>query len=567
VILPVQVPLLQPPGSAAHVRSPRSFVMAVLGGLLAVACGTGPEEQPSTPCTEASTQVLAVGEYRVIDPAQAGSCVRFPDPGAGGAEHLYIALSTAGRETPSGTSAPYALAGLPPTLAARGSAKSRMLRTSGQPTVAAAFHARLRAYERTLAGRPEPSVSQNRGASLRVPVSLGERRTFEVLASPTRVDTFVQVSATSVFIGQHLAIFLDDDVPAGGYTPADIDNVGSLFADELYKVDTLAFGRESDIDGNDQVLVLLTDAVNQLGDCSSGATQSVAGFFFAGDLRTTFPNSNMGEIFYGWVPGACGVTHADAIDFLPVVFVHEFQHMISFNQHALVAGGGAEATWLNEGMSKFAEELAARSVPANRCVGGDCLTQFQSSNIENASAYLSDPESYYLVVPGDSVLALQEYGAAWLFTRWLVDHFAAQQPLGSDLTHRLEQTTQVGYRNVETVTGESFPNLVSQWQIANFLDDLPGVVPASDRLQYTSWNFRTAFGAPYPLLPDTTVNGLDDSGLPYSRSGTLRAGSGTQVLIGQSPGGGVVDFQLTNSNGSALPAAVAQPRIAVFRIR
>ncbi len=218
-------------------------------------------------------------------------------------------------------------------------------------------------------------------------------------------------------------------------------------------------------------------------------------------------------------------------------------------------------------MSTFAEELAARSVPADRCVNGDCLTQFAGSDLNNAFMYLSDPESYYLVVPGDSVLSLAEYGANWLFTRWLVDHFAVEQPLGRDLTTRLVQTNQVGYANVQSVTGESFSTLVSQWQMANFLDDLPGVAPTSDRLQYTSWNFRSAFGSPYPLMPDTTVNGLNASGVPYERSGTLRAGSGAQVLIGQSPGGGVIDFQLTDPSGGTLPAASAQPRMALFRIR
>lgn len=545
--------------------------MAVFGGLFLAACGdgTGPGDQPAAPCTDANIQVLAVGEHRVVDPALTGSCVRFPDPGAGGAEHLYIALSTAGREAPAGVSAQYAIAGLPQVLAARGSARSLSIRASGPPSGPAAFHSRLRAYERSIAEGPEASgfaeLRVAPGAS--VPVPLGATRTFEVLASPTRVDTFVQVSATAVFTSQHVAIFLDDNVPAGGYAPADINSVGALFDDHLYSIDTLAFGRESDIDGNGQVLVLLSDEVNKLGDCGGGASQAVAGLFFAGDLLTTFAHSNRGEVFYGWVPGACGITPDRATSFLPEVFVHEFQHMINFNQHVLVARGPAEATWLNEGLSTFAEELAARTVPPDRCVSNDCLTQFGSSNLANASRYLSDPESYYLVVPGDSVLALAEYGATWLFTRWLVDHFAAQQPLGSDLTHRLVQTNQVGYLNVQAVTGEPFAALVSQWQIANFLDDLPGAVPGSDRLQYTSWNLRTALGEPYPLLPDTTVNGRDLSGSPYQRSGTLRAGSGAHVLVGQSSGGGAVDFQLTDPSGNTLPSTAVQPRIALFRIR
>jgi hypothetical protein len=34
--------------------------------------------------------------------------------------------------------------------------------------------------------------------------------------------------------------------------------------------------------------------------------------------------------------------------FVPITFIHEFQHMISFNQHVLVRGGDGEVLWLNE---------------------------------------------------------------------------------------------------------------------------------------------------------------------------------------------------------------------------
>ena len=552
------------------VRGAFPLIRAGLGGCLLFACsdGTDPGDPATLTCTEASIQTLAVGEYRIVDPYEKGACVRLPAAGSGGAEHLYVALSTAGNETPKGVLAPYALAGTPPVVAARGVARRSVSATLGRPNTRAAFSSRLRAYEHTLAQGPRLSAVR---APARVPVRLplGIKRTFAVLASATRIDTFVPVTGTVVFTGEHVAIFLDDDIPPGGYSPSDINSVGSLFDDHLYRIDTLAFGPESDIDNNGQVVVLLSDEVNKLGDCSGNASQAIAGFFFAGDLVSTFPGSNDGEIFYGWVPGSCGITLANATSFLPEVFVHEFQHMISFHQHVIVAGGPAEATWLNEGLSTFAEELAARSVPSDRCVNGDCLSQFASSNRDNAAGYLSNTEAYYLVVPGDSVLSLQEYGATWLFTRWLVDHFAAQQPLGTDFTRGLVQTTQVGSANVEAATGESFSKLVGEWQLANFLDDLPGTVPASSRLQYSSWDLRALFGGigSYPLVPDTTVDGRQVSGVPYSRSDSLRAGSGVHVLIGQSAGGGTVDFQLTDPTGTSLPTAQAEPRIALFRIR
>ena len=545
----------------------RFLLTAGFGGCVLMACGsgTGPGEPPVLTCSDASLQTLAVGEFRIVDPGQTGACVRLPPAGSSGAEHLYVGLATAGHESGKGISAPFTITATPPILATRRSARMGLRARSAPPGIAGAFHGRLRAYEQTLAGSPDLALRVPSKPAASVP--LGTTRTFEVLASPTRVDTFVQVAATAVFAGVHVTIFLDDDVPAGGYSQSDIDNVGNLFDDHLYGIDTLAFGGESDIDNNSQVLVLLSDEVNKLGDCTGSASQAIAGFFFAGDLRTTFAHSNKGEVFYGWVPGSCGISLSRATTFLPEVFVHEFQHMISFHQHVMVAGGTAEDTWLNEGLSTYAEELAARSVPADRCVANDCIGQFASSNLGNAAGYLSDPSSYYLVVPGDSVLSLPEYGATWLFTRWLVDHFAAEQPLGADFTRRLLQTTNVGSANVEEATGESFANLVGQWQLANFLDDLPGAVPTSDRLNYSSWDFRAAFGSPYPLQPDTTIDGRDLSDASYSHSGSLLAGSGLHVLIGQSAGAGAVDFQLIDPSGTDLPSAEAEPRIALFRIR
>ena len=41
--------------------------------------------------------------------------------------------------------------------------------------------------------------------------------------------------------------------------------------------------------------------------------------------------------------------------------------MISFNQHVLVRDGDAEDTWLNEGLSHYAEELGGRVVPDDLC--------------------------------------------------------------------------------------------------------------------------------------------------------------------------------------------------------
>jgi hypothetical protein len=124
---------------------------------------------------------------------------------------------------------------------------------------------------------------------------------------------------------------------------------------------------------------------------------------------------------------------------------------------------------------------------------------------------------------------------------------------------------------VEARTGEDFGTLLLQWQLANYLDNLPGFTPSSPRLQYLSGNFRNTFSSlnsqspqsfpkPYPLVPDSAVNA------EFSRTGTLRIGSGPHVLMEQGAGSQGLSLQLMSPSGSAIPAGVAA-RAAVARIR
>ena len=154
--------------------------------------------------------------------------------------------------------------------------------------------------------------------------------------------------------------------------------------------------------------------------------------------------------------------------------------------------------------------------------------------------------------------------------RWLADHFAATQPQGTELTRALVQTDRTGAANVQVVAGDDFSTLVSQWQLANYLTNLPGFTPSTDRLQYTSLNLRAiyqstfedgVFEKPYPLTPDSTRDGT------YDRTGVLRAGSGRHVRIIQPVASGEVAFVLTDGGGSnPIPSSVL-PRIALARVR
>jgi hypothetical protein len=190
-------------------------------------------------------------------------------------------------------------------------------------------------------------------------------------------------------------------------------------------------------------------------------------------------------------------------------------------------------------------------------------------DVTNAYDYLLDPEEHFLIEPLGSLGRLPERGANWLFVRWLIDHFDTD-PLGANLTHQLLSTSATGSANVEAVTGETFATLVTQWQLANYLDDLTGFSDASGRLSYPSWPFRGTYASlhsqdpsryplAFPLLPDTV-------GGSYDRSGSLSGGSGRHVLIEQASSGGAVEVKLTKDGSAAVDASL-DARFGVARIR
>jgi hypothetical protein len=400
---------------------------------------------------------------------------------------------------------------------------------------------------------------------------VGEQLTFDVCSSAS-CDEFVQVTATARSVGNRVAIYVDNNAPAGGYSNPDLDRVRNLFDQYLYPIDTVAFGRESDIDGNGVVSVLLTPRVNALSPDCNDTGRVILGYFFGADLlprSSSNPGSNEAEVFFGLVPdpgnAACTITTDEANSRLPATFIHEFQHMISFNQHVLVRGGVSEDTWLNEGLSHFAEELGGRLIPNSECPSStSCAQEFLGlGDLSNAFEYLARPDSFFLIEPGNSTGSLEERGANWLFVRWLADHFGSDSIQGTSLTRALVNTNQIGSTNVASRTGVDFSILVGEWQLTNYLDDLPSFSATGSRLRYKSWNFRFAAdsnGIPYPLVPDST------DGTDYGHSGTLRAGSGRHVRVVQGPGAPGVDLRLTNATGGALPSSI-EPRIALVRIR
>lgn len=553
------------------------FVCVALAA--AAACHGDNSAGPPAPTCHSATasQInLAVAGYMSLDPAADAGCVTIAANAStiDSAEYLLVPQSAAGT---FGDSSPFQLgaATLAPT-AMRGAVASAPL--TGPGAVAVQFDGLLRGIGRAHAASAAAAARLARGAAaaaaappVAAPPAFGSLRTFAVCDTIGAACKFKKVGARVRAVGAHVAIYVDTLAPTNGLDSAGIDSLKQVFDTLLYPLDSATFGPVTDLDANGVVIALMTPVVNSLVTktmCTNSGF--VAGFFYPGDLdvSASTDSSNHGEIFYSIVadPGgtfSCAHTSADVQSLMPVTFVHELQHMINFAQHVLFRPGAAsEEGWLDEGLSKYAEELAGRKYLQ---VGDNTnFSRYAFGDVDDAYKYLSATGDSPLLIELDQG-TLAEVGASWLFMRYLVDQF------GDTLPRKLVQTTLVGSGNVQTQTGASFTTTVTRWALANWVSDLPGFTTPPE-LSYPSWHFRTRtfaslnqqdptdFPRPYPLVPVTSA------GVAVNLSGTLRSGSGVYLRALQGPAAPAFTLLFSRDGSGALPAAVV-PRLTIIRIR
>lgn len=563
-------------------RRPRR--LAPLWLLGAVACNDGVE--PNLPaCTAAGLPVslASVGQYVAIDPAPAAGCVVFAANASSTESVEYLLVPQLATGSP-GATARFDLVGnttLPAPLPSSSAAGPSPSIAELPP--AERFHSFLRLGDqfrwRGLGPRVGPELlAPSRSPAARAgPPAVGSTRQFMVCAK-LDCSRFDRVTARVRALKSTVAIYVDTAAPAPpiGLDDAALDGLATLFDSRLHALDTAAFGPESDIDTNSVVLVLMTPVVNRLVSAEQCGSGFIAGFFLGADLDPAFlkdSRSNKGEVFYSLVADTAGCPHdaATVRTFVPVTFVHEFQHMISYNQHVLVRGGDGEVLWLNEGLSHYAEELGGWSFS-----GSPELGDFMRGNLFNAYRYLDAPGDHFLA-PSAGIGSLVERGAAWLFVRYVVDRYAGGTTVAAwnQLTRQLVGTAATGAQNIEAVAGDPFTDLVTRWALANWVSDLPGFT-APPELRYDTWRFRTTYDSlnmressrfpkPYPLTPTA------GAGPAVRLGGTLRAGSGVyhRVLQGPDEAGFTLLFSRPlpfNTNDWPIPANL-EPRLSVIRIR
>jgi hypothetical protein len=551
--------------------------------LTGAACSSGTEPHFRA-CTAADAAVtLGVNQYVSLDPAVDTGCMVFPATAALPAEYLLVPQITSGVP---GQVTTFRLAG--DTILPAPAPSAPVMETSVELSPAEAFHQYLRLGDERRAWGFAPQANTAPGvaplrSSAAGPPGMGSLRVFQVCAK-TDCSRFDRVGARVRALKSKVAIYVDTLAPAGGLDSTTLDAIADLFDQQLYAIDTAAFGRESDIDSNTVVMVLMTNTVNKLVttlDCNRSGF--VAGFFFGADLDPAFQNdsrSNKGEVFYSIVADPAGVLSCahpatDVQKFVPVTFIHEFQHMISFNQHVLVRSGGGEVLWLNEGLSHYAEELGGRSyalAPDAKiadCTIGTVECRYYGGDLLDAYEYM-DSSSKHFLLPTVGIGSLAERGAAWLFVRYVVDQYAAgnTRTEWNALTRSLVGTGQTGSQNIATVTGDPFSTVVTRWALALFATDRGGIPP---ELQYDSWNLHAVYSSLhtqspnvfakfYPLQPPSLV------ARDINLIGSLHAGAGIYLRATQPASDPGFTLSFTAQNGAPIGAEYGA-RMTIMRLQ
>jgi hypothetical protein len=434
------------------------------------------------------------------------------------------------------------------------------------------FDGRLRALERDI---PLTEVIRSRDSrvamSLRVASAADTLRSFSVLTS-TSGGQFVTTQARLRYEGTRVWVYEDTGVHTT-FSNSEYAAFGKQFDEVLYPIDTAAFGSPSDIDANGHIIVLLSQKINQLTPAADCQTKGfVAGYFYGYDLSTG-TGANRAEIFYSVAADSigefsCAHTRADITRLTPATFIHEFQHMISYNQHVLVRGGRSEVTWLNEGLSHIAEELGGKyyenkyPAPLGRTNASqlfpDSAQGFTPPQFRNAYAYLLTSTTHS-VTTFEGLGTLEERGAAWLFLRWLGDQ------KGEGIYRQLDQTDRTGIDNIADKASESFPTLFGDFGIATYADSIDGVARSSipQRYRFVSRNTRQIFARLYPFKP----NPITPTAVACNTnaSATMLQGTSGYFLVGGSAGCPSAQLSLTSSSSTAISSSLS-PQIAIFRL-
>lgn len=352
-----------------------------------------------------------------------------------------------------------------------------------------------------------------------------------------------------VWVAEDLAYPEDDPREAPEITQQQVDQLRDEFDQNIYPTATAFFGQPDSLDGTESVLedfgvippdyyggsdkiLLLVDNIQDQNYIDPTYPNFVAGFYW--QVLEQYTGRNIVTVdTFDWT------NNLETIFFRTTL--HELQHLIQADHDP------AEETWLNEGLSTFAEYL-----------GG------YGHNYGTINYYLDHPENSlvnwdeHLYAPtGPETLA--DYGQVYLFTLYLYDRF------GQDFIRQLAQNEKQGIVSVEEVLAA---NGVSGGFLQVYQDFIAALVLDSGRQGNPQHAFTSIDLREVPVDREGTRRGYTvnfENALLVEKEGVPAWGgdfkeldfdgsidritfTGTDFLPGQEAGSGYVEYTVTFIN-------------------
>jgi hypothetical protein len=399
-------------------------------------------------------------------------------------------------------------------------------------------------------------------------------------------NVYDEVRARVAYVGTR-AIIVEDIANTVKNLDSYYEAMGQDFDARQYQIVRSNFGDplllDPTLDNNGRLFMLFTRQVD---------ASRIAGFVWSGDFydRTVCPQSNMGEIFYGYVPSdaspAYGAgTVGEWFWSIRATVIHEVKHIASFAQRISRGASQGEEQWLEEATAQLSEELWARQVFGYG--PGDNVTYAQSVGCEIRGAFNAAPcegkpsavfqhfmlLSRWMQQPEQrSPLGRADtddssfYGSGWLFLRWALEHSGRAEDV---VLRELTQTTERGAANLAARIGLPFGDMVRDWAMAVALDDRPGTTPANARWRINAWDTRSVYSglnAEQPQIMPTAFP-LEPRPLAFmsttSDVGAIRGGGTAYFELLGTPVPLALEF-LAGGGGAPLPAAL---RVTIYRLQ
>lgn len=449
--------------------------------IFCISCGAATPEGSSSDSQGSATSVSLVGGITEIEFASDGSTeINFETVGEE-SEYLLVLYSSNYEDEEVFAYQVGDGSGASPSVSA--------LRTDSSGSIDETIHGALRSLEASINNSP---LMSHAPAALRTvsALTLGSPRTFKVINSLSSSATYTTVTAELRHVTSNFYVYVDvrnEDA----LTDDNLEEVLAPF-DAVVDDERELFGDESDVNGDGHFVILMSQAINQLGAIEGGL---LTGFFYAIDLydESHFSASNEMEIFYTMVPDPSGEfgstisTDFALTNILPSVFPHEFQHMIGYNQHVLVNGGDSERSFLSEALSHLAEDIYS--------IDEGYMLETGIENPSRVSYYL-DSTSSVCPTCGSS---LEERGGSYLFIRYLYEQ-AEKGNLtgvtnGAELIEGLLNTDLRGVENIvdAALSSENPDDIRGLWglfSLAAYLSDTGWTT--DNRFQFQGISLRDA---------------------------------------------------------------------------